>query len=781
MGCLYTSPWKYTLFTVLVCLFCSFSGAWELDERPAEAEAWGYRPVDADVVDVNPPSFTWRPDETATAYDLEIARDTGFETVIYRAEGLPWSAHCPDRTLEPGSYSWRYRGIDADGNGSAWSVTRSFTVPENSVVFPMPKRGELIARIPAEHPRLFINEAEVARLRDLADGPLAKRWQDLVKQADNLLANPPDTSEPPKYPEGTERKGAEWRRIWWGNRTHGIKAADAAVTLAFVYQLSGEKRYGEAARDTLLAVCAWDPKGATNYRYNDEAAMPLLYLPSRAYTWAYDVFTPEERERVAAVMRARGQDCYDSLRGRKHLWNPYSSHHNRAWHKLGELATVFHDVIPEAPEWLEYGMTVFYTCYPVWGDTDGGWHEGQAYWLSYLSRFLYWALAMDVPYGINAFDKPFFKHAGDFGLYTCPSGTETGAFGDLAQGSTSRKIASFMGQMAAVADNPYWQWYAEQHGDTGPGGYFGFLTAARGHTVEARPPDALPASKVFRGTGVAALNSNLADGKANIQLHFKSSPFGRQSHGYNANNAFLLNLRGERTLIQSGRRDIYGSPHHQKWMWETKSDNAILVNGRGQYPHTVKAQGRITHFYTDNAFDLVAGEAGGSYANLDRWARRIFFFKPGVILIHDVLEAPEPSTFQWLLHGEHPFALGEQTLQLKTDTGSLDIAFLAPAALVFSQTDKFDPPPHDWAKFTLNEWHFTAATERPEKSLDFITIIRVDNADMTASMTQEADGAAVSLVLPEGTARILLGKERFQVQYADLDRTWDDQNAEEKF
>lgn len=766
---------------VLACLLCSVSGAWELDESPAEAQDWGYRPAEAAVAEVNPPSFTWRPDETAAAYDLEIAGDAGFERITYSAPGLPWSAHCPDQALAPGSYHWRYRGVDADGNASGWSKTRAFTVPEDCVAFPMPTRADLVGRIPAEHPRLFIDTAEVVRLRGLADGPLAARWRELVKQADKLLANPPDTSEPPKYPEGTERKGKEWRRIWWGNRTHGIKAADAAATLAFVYRLSGDRRYGEAARAILLAVCAWDPKGATNYRYNDEAAMPLLYLPSRAYTWAYDMFTPEERERVAAVMRVRGEDCYNSLRGRKHLWRPYSSHHNRAWHKLGELATVFYDVIPEASEWLEYGMTIFYTCYPVWGDADGGWHEGQAYWLSYLSRFLYWALAMDIPYGINAFEKPFFKHAGDFGLYSCPPGTETGAFGDLAQNSASGKIASFMGQMAAVADNPYWVWYAAQHGDNGPGGYFGFLTAARERTVEVRPPDTLPSSKAFRGTGLAVLNSRLTEGKDNVQIHFKSSPFGTQSHGYNANNAFLLNLRGERTLIQSGSRDIYGSPHHEKWMWQTKSDNAILVNGEGQFPHTVKSQGRITHFHTDGAFDLVAGEAGGSYANLDRWARRIFFFKPGVILIHDVLEAPEAATFQWLLHAKHPFALGDRTLRLEADTGKLDLEFLKPAGLAFSQTSVFDPPPHEWANLTLEEWHFTAATQTPEKFMEFITVIRVDGVDASVSMTEEGDGTALSLALADNTARVLLQKERFQVHHGTLDTTWEDNEDDRKF
>ena len=756
-------------------IVCSGVSAWEMEEGPATWGDWGYRPAEDSVADVNPPPFTWRPEEKAAAYDLEIAADSEFNSIRHAVEKTPWSAHCPGQVLAPGTYFWRYRAHDEDGAVSGWSVVRRFNVPEGATVFPMPQRALQAMLIPRTHPRLFMRPEEVSPLREQADGPLKKQWEAILKQAEKLLAEPPDTTEPPKYPEGTEHKGAEWRRIWWGNRTHAIAASDGAATLAFAYCLTGERRYGEAARDLLLAVCEWDPKGATNYRYNDEAAMPLLYYPARAYTWAHEIFTPEERARIEAVMRVRGEDCFNSLRGRRHLWRPYGSHHNRAWHKLGELAVAFHDVIPEAPAWLDYIMTIFYTCYPVWGDADGGWHEGQAYWVSYLARFMNWALIMQSPFGINVFEKPFFKHAGDFGLYTCPPGTQTGGFGDLACANNSQRIAQFMGLMGAVADNPYWQWFSEQHGNPRPGGYFGFLIAAQGLEVEARPPEDLPTAKVFRGTGVAVLNTTLLDGRENVQVHFKSSPFGTQSHGYNANNAFLLHLRGERALIMSGRRDIHGSPHHTQWMWETKSDNAILVNGEGQIPHTPAAQGRITHFHTSERLDVVAGEAGESYSHLDRWARRILFFKPGVILIHDVLDAPEPSTFQWLLHAQHAFDLRQDSVGLETPTGTVDVDFLAPAGLALSQKNEFDTPPHDWATFTLDEWHLTAATQSPEKTLHFITMLRIDGAEATATLAEEDGGRLLTLALGDATARVRLHPDRFEITLGDFSRAWEDE------
>lgn len=753
---------------------CLHAGAWELQERPAAGGEWGCRPDDGAIAAINPPSFTWRPENDAMAYDLEVAADSAFEQIVYAVDGTVWSAHCPDRVLPPGAYYWRYRGRNAEDVPSAWSSVRRFTVPEGLTSFPMPALDDLAGRIPESHPRLFMRPEDVPGMRALADGALASQWEALVEHANRLIANPPDTSEPPKYPEGIEFKGEEWRSIWWGNRRHAIAVADGAATLAFVYRLSGEHRYGAAARDLMMALCEWDPKGSTQYDYNDEAAMPLLYYPSRAYTWAYDAFSDEERARIESMMRVRGEDCYDNLRRRRHLWRPYSSHPNRAWHWLGEVATAFYDAIPEAPVWLDYSMTIFYTCYPVWGDTDGGWHEGQAYWVSYLERFMYWALVMQAPFGIEVFDRPFFRYTGDFGMYTCPPGTQSGAFGDQAILSNSQRIARFMGLMAAVAENPYWQWYAEEHDNPRPGGYFGYLIAAQGRGLEARKPDDLPSSKVFRGTGLAVLNSNLLDGRDNVQVHFKSSPFGTQSHGYNANNSFLLHLRGERALIRSGRRDIHGSPHHREWMWQTKSDNAILVNGEGQHPHTQQAQGRITHFFTSDEVDMVSGEAGDSYPQLDRWARRIFFFKPGVIVIHDVLEAPEPATYQWLLHAQQPFDLGEGVVALETETGRLDISFLTPGALDFSQTDEFDTPPHQWASFTLDEWHFSAATRTPRQALEFVTMIRIDDAGATAAIEEGEQVTTLNLTFPETTAAIRLGKEQFSIVYGALDKQWDD-------
>jgi hypothetical protein len=692
-----------------------------LDESPAVEGEWGYRPAEAAPVEFDPPALTWRPQQDAISYAVQVARDREFRDVTYAREGLSWSNHCPNEALGAGTYYWRYRAAIRDKGETTWSAVRSFVVPVEAVKMPQPILSELIARMPKDHPRLFFRPEDMAALRDLAGTRLDAEWKVLKAEADKILGNPPDTSDPPKYPEGVTRADGEWKKIWWGNRQRSIAVADGAATLAFVYRISGEEKYANGARDLLMALTRWDLDGATNYQYNDEAAMPLLYFPSRAYTWAHDALSEAERAAVVRMMRERGQQCFDHLVKRNHLWRPYASHSNRAWHKLGELAIAFHGDIPEADQWLDFAVTVYYTAYPVWSDATGGWHEGTAYWTSYLSRFMYWALAVDTAFGMDAFERPFFNRTGYYGMYAMPPGSNTGGFADSGAQMTSAGIAPLMQLLAAGARNRHWKWHAEAAGGKPPGGYFGFLLAARAKDLSPIRPDELPASAVFPGVGLAFLNSDLIDGSRNVQVMFKSSPMGRQSHGYNANNAFLLNVTGERALICSGRRDLHGSAHHTRWMWDSKSDNAILVNGRGQLKHSPRAKGQIILFRADKWVDVVAGEAAESYDNLSRWTRRIVFVKPAFVIIHDVLEASEPATFQWTLHALKPFEISPQ----QAVTGDVRVKFAKPQGLVISQTDQFDPPPANWAEFTLNEWHLTADCAEKAAQREFLTLIEI--------------------------------------------------------
>ncbi len=730
----------------------------KLDERAAEPGEWGYRPGAGSVSKVDPASFSWRP-QSGLRYQIQVARDAGFKQAVYSAKNIEFSVHCPPRGFGGGTYFWRYRGTDKRGQVTNWSKVRKFEIAGDAVSMPMPGREELIGRIPKGHPRLFLRPENVAKLRALAKGKMKKQYDDLVRQCEKLMKNPPPTKEPREYPEGTVRNSDPWREIWWGNRTYTIKALNSAATLAFTRLLGGPEKYGQEAKRILLECAKWDPKGATGYRYNDEAGMPYNYYFSRTYSFVNDLLSEREKEVCRKVMKVRGDEMYNHLCPR-HLWRPYASHSNRAWHFLGEVGIAFLGEVEGAEDWVWFAMNVFYNVYPVWSDDDGGWHEGTSYWSSYQARFTWWADVMREAMGIDAFEKPFFSKAGYYAMYLMPPGKVGGGFGDLTAKRSARSNVELMSVFAAQANNGHWQWYVEQlGGPSAQDGYVGFVRGAL-PKVKATPPDDLPCSRLFEGIGQAYLNTNLTDASKSVQVVFKSSPFGTQSHGYEANNSFLLWAYGERLLIRSGYRDSYGSDHHKNWMWTTRSVNNITVGGHGQGKRTAKARGEIVGFKTTPSVDIVVGEASSAYEPpLERFTRAIIFVKPELVVVYDRLEAKEASTYEYWLHAINKIEVdGQHSIRVKNDDVVCDIDFLTPQALSFKQTDQYDPNPRPRIK--LREWHLTASTKDKTTEMEFVTLYRphrvADKAPRESSLRKIDGGYLLSAKVSDGEFAALL-------------------------
>jgi Domain of unknown function (DUF4962)/Heparinase II/III-like protein len=504
----------------------------------------------------------------------------------------------------------------------------------------------------------------------------------------------------------------------------------------------------------VLHLASWNPDGPTNWNLNDEAAMPILFRLARAYDWSFAALSDTDRAVVRAAMRRRGADAWKGSQigqGAGHLNRPYNSHGNRAWHKLGELAIAGLGDIPEADAWLKYALDKFWAAYPVWSDDDGGWHEGPAYWSSYNTKITWWLDVM-ARYGIDGFKKPYFAHAADYLMYTAPPGSPDMGFGDLSFGKPSSGL-SVVQYYARRMKNPYWAWWAQQWGMNGDAGepVMAFLRSAS--AVEPKPPADQPASKVFPGTGLAILNTNLLDSADNVQLRFKSSPFGRQSHGHDPQNSFTLNAYGEQLLVNNVYRDLYGSPFHTQWCWETKSQNALLVDGAGQTVHSPEAAGRIAKFESHDGLDWVVGDASATYGDkLKKYIRNVIFVKPDVILLVDEVEAGKSAAFEWMLHAQAPFTLDGQQLRLERARAGVLVDYVASELLNIRQWDGYDPPPGSGkaanvARMFPNQWHVEASTRTASAHAFTVTVLRVYRKGHAPAGTVQTTRAAEKLRL----------------------------------
>jgi hypothetical protein len=694
-----------------------------LDERPCAPGEWGQRPVDGATIKTNPPAFVWRPQKGATEYKWQASLSPAF-TIGMQNATVTYPVYCPAADLAPGTWYWHFRFTTKDGT-SDWSKTRRIVITKDAKVFAMPSREEIKERLPKEHPRLFVRPEGIPTLKkkltdEKSNSPARKAFVALLERCETLHADSPATKEPDGYPKGTIPRSEAWRKIWWGNRVKTIRVLSAAADLAFAAHITGDKRHAELSKRLLLEVAKWDPKGSTGFKTNDEAAMPYAYWFARTYTFLHGSLTKEERATCQKVLSVRGGDMYRHL-APGHLFQPYGSHNNRLWHFLGEVGIALFGEVDAAEEWVWFASRVFGAVYPAWSDEDGGWHEGLAYWHSYLNRFTWWADIQKSAYGVDSYDKPFFSKVGDLILYLQTPGTTGGGFGDQTAKLGSGSYGAVMRRFAQAAKNGHWEWHASQGGISPEPGFIGVLRQMT-DLVKAEEPKGLPTSKLFRGTGLAVLNHTLLGAKDNVQVVFKSSPFGTQSHGYEAQNSFLLYAFGERLLIRTGKRDIYGSEHHTKWMWSTRSTNCITTDGEGQLVHSAKAKGAITAFSTSAEFDYVVGEAGEAYPDLSRFTRRILFVKPDYIVIHDTLNSDKPRKFEWWLHAIDEMKLEDGSARIVRGNAACTVKWLVPEKLGFAQTDKFDPPPRKRA--ALTEHHVTATTPTPTKEMTFVTVIR---------------------------------------------------------
>ena len=730
---------NFTLSLSALCLAALTTAAAPLtvNNRPAQSDEWGYRPADGSTAVMNPPSLTWIHDKRAKSYDVQWSRTPDFAAAA-SATNVPWCVYTHNAPLAAGTWYWRYRFTTSKQEVSNWSVTRSVTVPADAVLFPMPSRAEQRERLPQGHPRLFMRPEDLPRLRAAVKTPgkAADLLKEMRKEADKLIVAGP-TPEPKVRGSAKNKDDDVAVQNWWPNREISDRAGGEAETLAFVWLITQEPKYGEAARKFVMALAAWDPDGPSNFALNCEAGKSMLYHPVRAYDWAYDTLSEADRATFRKVWQRRVADAWKSGEvdyGNGHLTRPFNSHGNRVWHKIAEVGIALYGDVPEAETWLDYAVNKFYAAYPVWSDDDGGWHEGASYLTGYMTKVTAWMQVAHCALGIDGLKKPFFNQIGNLPLYVVPPNTPASGFGDLSYKPVSCGFLHYFARMKGAdpkgaAAAAHWSWWLQQTKTKAPNGWTGFLYAANLPPLPAPlPPDDWPQSKIFRGTGIASLHDTLKDSRDDVHFLLKADPFGTQSHGHNAQLGFQLTAYGDCLLPAITYRDLHGSKFHNLWVHTTRAQNSVLVNGAGQFPHSYLSAGSIIDSRFTPQWDYVRGEATAAYTGMvTRAERAAVFVKPDIIVLYDDFAAPQPATFQFMLHGLSAFTLDEatQTLRLDQKNAGLTVKYLAPQPIAFTQTDGFKPAPkmRGTASPFPNQWHVEAAMRKPVSSSDTLTVL----------------------------------------------------------
>ncbi len=677
-----------------------------------------YAPGEGDACAENPPRFSWVPDADSdsqyaiTAKPLDAPGGTA-----YVAVGIKHNFHTPTQPFASGRWEWSYCKWDSVRNRplSEQSRTRSFTIAESAIVCPGMNREAFFARASSAHPRLWLNSEEVAALRGkLREDPSYIGWERFYDQsAQPFIAREP-VAEPAPYPQH-KRELALWRQMYIDCQEilYGVRhQAIAGVVL-------DEPELRARAKKWLLAAAAFDPKGVTARSYNDEAAFRVVAALAWGYDWLHDELSESERGILRAALSTRLEEVAEHVieHARIHLF-PYDSHAVRAIGMvLIPCCIALLGEHPRAQEWLDFSIAYYDTLYSPWGGADGGWAEGPHYWTTALAYFNEAASLLKKYTGHDVRKRAFFRNTGFFPLYTKSPDSARGCFGDdptLGE-RPSLKIGYLLRDCAASTRNGWFQWYFDQvlADDSGTESLYynygwwslPFDDLCFRHdnaSVIAQEPSDLTELRHFDHVGWVGVQRRLHDPSRHVQLVTKCSRYGSISHSHGDQGAFTFFAYGEDLAIQSGYYIGHNTTMHRNWRRQTRSKNAVLIDGRGQYAgddkaKQIQANGRVVSATPrDDGVIHISLDPTAAYRQqvpeLRSYQRDLYLLPGDQLLVIDRLDLTSELPMNWLLHTLASPALASRSFRVVGEKAGLlgEVVFCASGAPTLTSKTGFD-------------------------------------------------------------------------------------------
>ena len=658
-----------------------------LDEPKAGRLTIQYGPTADTPVVENPPRFTWLPViEEEAQYVLRISTDPSYADGATRSYArIPLNFFTPDAVLDPGDYVWSYAVCDPKTGApvTEWSTTRHFSVAPDLPRTPLPARADRLAKLSRDHPRLWMTSDRLATFAGvIADEPDHCTWSTFYEKSVLPWMDREIMAEPAGYPDH-KRVASIWRATY-------IECQEllyAIRHLAIGGRVTDDEAMLDRAKAWLLAAASWAPNGTTSRAYTDEWAFRVNLALAWGYDWLHDRLDADERATVRAALLARTRETADHIiRNARIQLFPFDSHAVRAVSAvLIPSAIALLDDADEAEDWLHYGIEFLFTVYSPWGDADGGWAEGPHYWMTGMAYLIDAANLLKGYTGLDLYRRPFFQRTGDFALFAKAPDTRRATFGDDATMGDlpAVKVGFNLRQFAGVTGQGAYQWYYDEITRENPGtemafynwGWWDFnfdeLTYRTDFPqIQATPPR--DGMRWFKGIGWVAIQAGMDRPDARVQFVMKSSPFGSISHSHGDQNAFCLAAFGEDLAIQSGHYVAFNSTMHQNWRRQTRSKNAILIDGKGQYAGKDKAQamqstGRIETAEDRGDHVYIRGDATAAYRILSPQVtsvtREVYFVGGQYFVFVDAIDAETPVTIDWLLHANEPMTLGASTFR----------------------------------------------------------------------------------------------------------------------
>ena len=283
------------------------------------------------------------------------------------------------------------------------------------------KNSSLKSELAGKHPRVFVTQSEIDLLKQKAVSQ-KELWQTALSRVRAVLREP--TPAP-----------AQERRVQ--NET-GLGIAEAA----FVYKITGDKKYFDAAKKYMDAAVSYDVWG---YAYNkpnvDLAAGHLLYGLGWGYDLLYNDLTEPERAKYRAKLIKQANLLADYFKP-KTAGKTFAYSQNHTFIPISGLAVAAYALdgeAPEAKEWAQLSRAIFDRVLATYSQ-DGYYYEGMEYWIFSTPWIAHY---MDAHFHATGEDlyatAPGLKSAHKYVSHaTLPGGEFNFDFGDIYAGPVTR-------------------------------------------------------------------------------------------------------------------------------------------------------------------------------------------------------------------------------------------------------------------------------------------------------------------------------------------------------
>jgi hypothetical protein len=525
-----------------------------------------------------------------------------------------------------------------------------------------------LANVKHQHPYLLFTSQEKAEMlkRIKSDRRSSEVLEKIIAEGKRYLlatAQP----EPPARTIHTRYIGADPYTNYMSGQM------EAAFTLAFVYQMTGDVAYAAKAFEYADRVCALESwvQGAHMfdviysrvwpYNVNDDrvvftydiTASRISQDLSYVYDWISPVLSKRQRDRIRgallekAITRVRGNYEY--------FWWSTASKCNWSGICYTGLGLTALTLLNEDPQLTD---VVARSCEGVWNmldhvGEDGGWQEGRGYWAYGLGESVRF---MDAIKRATAGEINMFKHKGvypnpaDFALFGLTAGFGDGSGFPVGAPAVMNKLTQETGSGTAA-------WYVQNFlrpSET----IFDLIWPA----PAVQPQKPTEASRFFKSIDWAVFRKDFAPEYMTVAC--KAGMNDDPHHGHLDCGTFSLSWHNLNYIGEIPRLR-YDERYFDEMRWEyteasSKGHNVVVVNGEEQISAKLKDQpwksnigGKIIQYLSEPAWAYTKLDPTHAYPGkeLKLWIRWIILDKENnVVVLLDKIGCAKGSEIEIRFH-----------------------------------------------------------------------------------------------------------------------------------